>query len=134
MTNKIKVWGVMKGDDRFVTAYEFENDAQLMADLLNGRLSTTLRPAVYNVLRFVEETADSTVEREKKWFVRSKESEGEYFYWLRQVNERDFATTHIYERFVTEDAQSFDTQEEAKKWVNPLNEAVLLEVKNERSR
>lgn len=134
MTNQIKVWGVMKGDDRFVTAYDFENDAQLMADLLNDRLTTTSRPADYNVIRLVEENVDNKPERKKKWFVRSKESEGEYYYWLRQANERDSVAKYSYNKSIPENAQSFDTQEEAEKWVNPLNEAVLLEVKNERSR
>lgn len=134
MTNKTEAWAVVENGDEFVTGYDSEKDACLMADLLNAKLLATSRLPKYNVVHLVEETTNYKPKRETKWFVRSKKSEGEYYYWLRQVNERDFATTHLYERFVTEDAQSFDTQEEAEKWVNPLNEAVLLEVKNERSR
>lgn len=64
------------------------------------------------------------VEHKKKWFVRSKGfMRGEYTY-----SKIDRSGTIVQQTFEKSDAMSFDTQEEAEKWVNPLNEAVLLEV------
>lgn len=64
------------------------------------------------------------VERKKKWFVRSKGfTRGNYTY-----SKIDRSGTIVHQTFEKSDAMSFDTQEEAEKWVNPLNEAVLLEV------
>lgn len=134
MTNKTEAWAVVENGDEFVTGYDSEKDACLMADLLNAKLLATSRLPKYNVVHLVEETTNYKPKRETKWFVRSKKSEGEYYYWLRQKNERDSVAKYSYNKSVPENAQSFDTQEEAEKWVNPLNEAVLLEVKSERSR
>lgn len=64
------------------------------------------------------------VEHEKKWFVRSKGfMRGEYTY-----SKIDRNGVIVQQTFEKSDAMRFDTQEEAEKWVNPLNEAVLLEV------
>lgn len=61
-----------------------------------------------------------------KWFVRSKEPEGEdedeYYLFLSGSNLDDL------EYFEFDYAKSFDTKEEAEKWTNPLTEAVQLEV------
>ena len=64
------------------------------------------------------------VEHDKKWFVRSKGfMRGEYTY-----SKIDRIGVIVQQTFEKSDAMRFDTQEEAEKWVNPLNEAVLLEV------
>lgn len=64
------------------------------------------------------------VEHKNKWFVRSKGfMRGEYTY-----SKIDRTGVVVQNTFEKSDAMSFDTQEEAEKWVNPLNEAVLLEV------
>lgn len=61
-----------------------------------------------------------------KWFVRSKEPEGEdedeYYLFLSGSNLDDL------EYFEFDYAKSFDTKEEAEKWKNPLTEAVQLPV------
>ena len=73
-----------------------------------------------------------------KWFVRSKEqyqpdmdqgiSESGYLY-LTQGN---IYSIEYYETTTfKDDAQQFDTKEEAEKWENPLTEAVLLPVEDE---
>ncbi|WP_010001116.1 hypothetical protein [Leuconostoc lactis] len=73
-----------------------------------------------------------------KWFVRSKEqyqpdmgqgiSESGYLY-LTQGN---IYSIEYYETTpFKDDAQQFDTKEEAEKWVNPLTEAVQLPVDGE---
>lgn len=64
------------------------------------------------------------VERKKKWFVRSKGFMWED-YTYSKINRTGVVVQNTFEK---SDAMSFDTQEEAEKWVNPLNEAVLLEV------
>lgn len=64
------------------------------------------------------------VERKKKWFVRSKGFMWEE-YTYSKINRTGVVVQNTFEK---SDAMSFDTQEEAEKWVNPLNEAVLLEV------
>lgn len=73
-----------------------------------------------------------------KWFVRSKEqykpdmdqgiSESGYLY-LMQGN--FYKVDYYLPTPFKDDAQQFDTKEEAEKWENPLTEAVLLPVEDE---
>lgn len=62
-----------------------------------------------------------------KWFVRSKqpegeEDDGEYYLFLSGSNPYDL------DYLVFDYAKSFDTKEEAEKWTNPLTEVVLLPI------
>ena len=73
-----------------------------------------------------------------KWFVRSKEqyqpdmdqgiSESGYLY-LTQGN--IYSIEYYETTSFKDDAQQFDTKEEAEKWLNPLTEAVQLPVEGE---
>lgn len=73
-----------------------------------------------------------------KWFVRSKEqyqpdmdqgiSESGYLY-LTQGN--IYSIEYYETTSFKDDAQQFDTKEEAEKWTNPLTEAVQLPVEDE---
>lgn len=74
-----------------------------------------------------------------KWFVRSKEkyqpdmdqgiSESGYLY----LTQGDIYSIEYYETTTfKDDAQQFETKEEAEKWTNPLTEAVQLPVEDER--
>lgn len=73
-----------------------------------------------------------------KWFVRSKEqyhpdmdqgiSESGYLY----LTQGDIYSIEYYEMTTfKDDAQQFDTKEEAELWLNPLTEAVQLPVEDE---
>ena len=73
-----------------------------------------------------------------KWFVRSKEqyqpdmdqgiAESGYLY----LTQGDIYSIEYYETTTfKDDAQQFDTKEDAEKWVNPLTEAVQLPVEGE---
>lgn len=121
MTNKIEAWAVVRTDGSIIMAYNSKNAAKSAATLFHTRSLSTTYPNDYRVVRLVEETAN---ERKKKWFVRSKGfMRGEYTY-----SKIDRSGVIVQQTFEKSDAMSFDTQEEAEKWVNPLNEAVLLEV------
>jgi hypothetical protein len=87
-----------------------------------------------------QDNPDETIEivPNMKWFVRSKEkyqpdmdqgiSESGYLY-LTQGN---IYSIEYYETTTfKDDAQQFDTKEEAEKWTNPLTEAVQLPVEGE---
>lgn len=121
MTNKIEAWAVVRTDGSIIMAYNSKNVAKSAAALFHTRSLSTAFPNDYRVVRLVEETAN---ERKKKWFVRSKGfMRGEYTY-----SKIDRNGVIVQQTFEKSDAMRFDTQEEADKWGNPLNEAVLLEV------
>ena len=123
MTNTIEAWAVVRTDGSIIMAYNSKNAAKSAATLFHTRSLSTAYPNDYRVVRLVEETNDKP-ERKKKWFVRSKGfMRGEYTY-----SKIDRNGTIVQQTFEKSDAMRFDTQQEAETWVNPLNEAVLLEV------
>lgn len=62
-----------------------------------------------------------------KWFVRSKEKEHGDYWILAESRFSDMPRYTIYKSY----ARTFDTKEEAEKWLNPLTEAVQLPVEDE---
>lgn len=121
MTNKIEAYAVVRTDGTLMQTYNSESAAFSAAIKWKAQSMSTTQPEDFKVVRLVEETAN---ERKKKWFVRSKGfMRGEYTY-----SKIDRNGVIVQQTFEKSDAMSFDTQEEAEKWVNPLNEAVLLEV------
>lgn len=71
----------------------------------------------------VEETIE--IVPDMKWFVRSKQLQKNGFYSYLEVG--DYVTP-TYDELRLKFATQFDTKEEAERWVNPLTEAVQLEV------
>lgn len=123
MTNKIEAWAVVRLDGMLKQTYNSEKAANSTAIMFKAQSLSTTQPEDFKVVRLVEETNDKP-ERKKKWFVRSKGfTRGNYTY--SKINR---SGTNVQNTFEKSDAMSFDTQEEAEKWVNPLNEAVLLEI------
>lgn len=59
---------------------------------------------------------------DKKWLVRSKEKNGSKYLYLKNL---DGFVTPWY-TLLEDNAQQFNTKEEAEKWTNPLTEAVHL--------
>ena len=89
---------------------------------------------------FDPENPEETIEiiPDMKWFVRSKEqyqadmdqgiSESGYLY----LTQGDIYSIEYYETTpFKDDAQQFDTKEEAEEWTNPLTEAAQLPVEDE---
>lgn len=123
VTNKIELWAVVQTDGTLMQTYNSESAAFSAAIKWKAQSLSTTKPEDFKVVRLVEETNDKP-ERKKKWFVRSKGFMwGDYTY--SKINRTGVVVQNTFEK---SDAMSFDTQEEAEKWVNPLNEAVLLEV------
>lgn len=123
MTNKIEAWAVVRTDGTLMQTYNSESVAFSAAIKWKAQSMSTTQPEDFKVVRLVEEMNDKP-ERKKKWFVRSKGFMwGDYTY--ARLDNSGVIVLHTFEK---SDAMSFDTQEEAEKWVNPLNEAVLLEV------
>lgn len=63
----------------------------------------------------------------KKWFVRSKNKNGNKYLYLKKLDGSTTPWFTIFENI----AQQFDTKEEAEKWTEPLTEAVQLPVEGE---
>ena len=123
MTNKIETWAVVRTDGTLMQTYNSESAAFSAAIKWKAQSLSTTQPEDFKVVRLVEETNDKLNAR-KKWFVRSKGfMRGEYTY--SKIDRNGVVVQNTFEK---SDAMRFDTQEEAEKWVNPLNEAVLLEV------
>ena len=123
MTNKIEAWAVVRTDGTLMQTYNSESAAFSAAIKWKAQSLSTTQPEDFKVVRLVEETNDKP-EHKKKWFVRSKG-----FVWGNYTYSKiDRNGVIVQQTFEKSDAMSFDTQEEAEKWVNPLNEAVLLEV------
>lgn len=136
-------WFDLYDKKSFLTPLNF---LKLISNIENGY------PLIYNIylkgrekqlellelwLWFKQERPEETIEivPDMKWFVRSKEkyqpdmdqgiSESGYLY-LTQGN---IYRIEYYETTTFKDeAQQFDTKEEAEKWTNPLTEAVQLPV------
>lgn len=74
---------------------------------------------------------------EKKWFVRSKEADedGDWLF-LSNISKDKFNDRYCYSRdkkgVLSINSHAFDTKEEAEEWTNPLCEAVLLPVEEEK--
>lgn len=66
-----------------------------------------------------------------KWFVRSKESDKDGYYWWLTYNGSNFAPEYMPKKNASSLIKSFYTKEEAELWVNPLTEAVQLPVEGE---
>ena len=68
---------------------------------------------------------------EKKWFVRSKESDKDGYYWWLTHTGSKFVPEYMPNKNASSLMNSFDTKKEAEKWTNPLTEAVQLPVEGE---
>ena len=74
--------------------------------------------------KYEKNNPEKTIEilPEKKWFVREKDTKEDFYLFLSGSELENFGYLE------KEYAITFDTKEEAEKWVNPLCEAVLLPV------
>lgn len=139
-------WFDLYYKNSFLTPLNF---LKLISNIENGY------PLIYNIylkgrekqldllelwLWFKQERPEETIEivPDMKWFVRSKEkyhpdmdqgiSESGYLY----LTQGDIYSIEYYETTTFKDeAQQFDTKEEAEKWTNPLTNAVQLPVEGE---
>lgn len=83
-------------------------------------------------LEFDKDNPEQTVEiiGNKKWFVRSKADYDGYYFFLLQNND-DPMLNYEKSKVPHKEYLSFETKEEAKLWVNPKTEAVLLPIDRE---
>ncbi|MFT8911346.1 hypothetical protein [Leuconostoc pseudomesenteroides] len=63
-----------------------------------------------------------------KWFVRSKKSDKDGYYWWLTYNSVNFVPDYTPYKNVSSLVKGFDTKEEAELWTNPKTEAVYLPV------
>lgn len=113
---------------KIVSSFKYKNlQSRLVCSIENQTEFATLW------LRCRYERLEELIEivPDMKWFVRSNESDINGYGWLSIIDKYQTPVYQYNNDKPLSSFVSFDTKEEAEKWVNPLTEAVQLPVEGE---
>ena len=144
MTEPVAYWSIPKtGEEDACLNFSpsknpnFENIPLYTTEQLQPKIQLTnseyelLAKVCRGIAPFNKIESNIDIVPDMKWFVRSKESDKDGYYWWLTHTGSNFVPEYMPYKNASSLINSFDTKEQAELWLNPLTEAVQLPVEGE---